>query len=247
MVAGPSSCRCSKCGEVCPGKFAGCSTVWERGPNQVFFRQPPAAVMIDIAEVPATPPPNGAKPQSPGPLIVLPGTKAATPPESPSELRLLLQALRAELQHLTRKIDETWADRADSVDLERAAVRLTEVAETLPNRIVRSIAEVFETQHQIIMADIDRAISERVPQAAVAEALVQLPARMAIQLAEVSNRFGERLSEVSDRIEQLMATNTGVHDRSTAERNDAVLAEIDRLTRVVAGTVELLSESGQAV
>ena len=187
MVAGPSSCRCSKCGEVCPGKFAGCSTVWERGPNQVFFRQPPAAVMIDIAEVPATPPPNGAKPQSPGPLIVLPGTKAATPPESPSELRLLLQALRAELQHLTRKIDETWADRADSVDLEL-------------RRIGRSIAEVFETQHQIIMADIDRAISERVPQAAVAEALVQLPARMAIQLAEVSNRFGERLSEVSDRI-----------------------------------------------
>jgi hypothetical protein len=249
MVAGESSCHCSECGEVCPGQFQGCSAVWERGPNQaeIFFRHPDPEVTPGISAVPTNGAPAENMTQRAGPTIVMPGTALATASESPSELRVVLRALRAEVEYLTRKIDQTWAERADSVDLERTATRLTEVADALPNRVAGSLAAILQSQHQAVMADVDRVISERVPDAAIAQMLAELPTRMAIQLVDVSNRFGRQLTELGDRIEELLVRDgaPGVNDRQTEDRNNAILAEINQLSRVVAGTVELLGERGQ--
>jgi hypothetical protein len=244
MVAGESSCHCVECGEVCQGKFRGCSTVWERGPIEASFRHTEQDAMFGLAASPTTPTSAEKMTQSAAPTIVLPGTSLDAASESPSELRVVLRALRAELEYLTRKIDQTWAERADSVDLERTAARLTEVAEDLPNRIAGSLAAILESQHQAIMVDVDRLISEKVPEAALTQVLAELPARMAIQLADVTNRSSQRLTDLSDRIEELMVTDraAGSQDRHLEDRNSAILAEIDQLARVVAGTVELLGE-----
>ena len=36
MRAGESACRCTTCGVVCQGQFAGCATVWAKGPQDSF-------------------------------------------------------------------------------------------------------------------------------------------------------------------------------------------------------------------
>ncbi|GAC1543450.1 MAG: hypothetical protein NVS3B12_31940 [Acidimicrobiales bacterium] len=41
MVANrPDACTCLECGVVCHGKFAGCATVWARGPQRIHWRRP---------------------------------------------------------------------------------------------------------------------------------------------------------------------------------------------------------------
>lgn len=42
MVAGASSCTCSECGVVCPGRFSSCRDVWVRGPQQLTVVSAPA-------------------------------------------------------------------------------------------------------------------------------------------------------------------------------------------------------------
>jgi signal transduction histidine kinase len=221
MVAGESACRCEKCGMVCKGRFAGCAAVWERGPVIVALgeksRQVPVAASAVSSSLPA-------------------------PMSETTDLRPLLQALRAELRVLNRNIDLTWVRRDDSADLTRAAAQVMEAAEDLPSRIVSALAAALESQHRAIMADVRQAISTS--EAATAGVLEVLPRRLASQLDEFGDRFGGQLIDLRDQVQDLIDVPRAeaAAEQGEGERNHALLAEIDQLTRVVAGTIELLGQ-----
>jgi hypothetical protein len=244
MVAGESACHCDKCGMVCKGRFAGCTAVWERGPIYVplgHLKVPAEALAKTENRPDSTGDPEHLEV---APVLVI-SPSAPGPAADTADLRPLIQALRAELQVLNRKIDQTWVLRREEPnEANRAAAQVMDAAENLPNRIVAALASALEIQHRAVMAEVRHAIAVGVPDAATTEQLIGLPERLASQLDELGDRVGFRLNDLSERIQELTDIRLAVEsaERAPDDRNSAIMAEIDQLTRVVAGTIELLGQ-----
>jgi hypothetical protein len=101
MVADAKSCRCAECGVVCTGRFSGCADVWKAGPREVSFVRPhsAAAPKAGPRTVSLVRPPSGSRRgTTPAPQPVV----EAEPPTT----GVPVEALRTELESVTRRLDE---------------------------------------------------------------------------------------------------------------------------------------------
>lgn len=83
MTAGETSCSCTECGVVCTGRFAGCVSVWRRGPRPV------SAITFTARRPDDARPPE--LPRDEGPLLEAATARyagsAAVPPPGPMDVR----------------------------------------------------------------------------------------------------------------------------------------------------------------
>jgi hypothetical protein len=82
MVAGGASCQCEICGTECTGRFAGCASVWARGPRAVAVDAPRYAGTPATGAVLDPPKANGDRWRLP--LEPLPRQSAPTPTPTPT-------------------------------------------------------------------------------------------------------------------------------------------------------------------
>lgn len=61
MTAGEEACSCEACGVSCPGRFAGCATVWARGPRELRLSRPAPATPVPGSAAPAPSAPSTAR------------------------------------------------------------------------------------------------------------------------------------------------------------------------------------------
>ena len=110
----PDACTCVECGVVCHGKFAGCPTVWARGPQAVRWK--PAG---------ADP---GHAPMRPGlaARVTPPAPAQMTAPDLPGvdEMASAIRRLVAEVGRLRQDLDEQRATVDSLVADITAEVRL---------------------------------------------------------------------------------------------------------------------------
>lgn len=113
MVASSSSCTCAVCGTTCTGRFAGCASVWARGPVPVAVTRRPLRTRGEPAVLVSSSPTDGS---------VLRGTSgdggsadverpvgASAPGISADVLRRVLEGLDANaaaVRALHEKVDE---------------------------------------------------------------------------------------------------------------------------------------------
>ena len=91
MTAGETSCQCAECGVVCAGRFAGCVSVWRRGPRPVstitFTAGRPAKSGSDLAgEGPLLEAATARQGPAGMPMTPMPMNVAAAPSEMAAEV-----------------------------------------------------------------------------------------------------------------------------------------------------------------
>ncbi len=162
MTAGESSCQCDGCGMVCEGQFAGCSTVWERGPwafvpvwpskpwggDLPSGREPEpvgASASADRAKADATSAepngnsdlhtPEGARPSPPPTAAPLPVTAADDMRGQVFEwLHDSFESLRSQLRVLSDAVSRQERALDSMTEARAAAERLSRLADVLSDR-----------------------------------------------------------------------------------------------------------------
>lgn len=139
MVAGESSCRCSTCGAVCEGRFAGCPAVWAAGPREVSLVEPDAQ--------------SGA---SPAPVVSAflsaerpERSHLAGAPSAPEAgdaraqvfdwLQDSFEGLRSQLKVLSDAVGRQQQALGSMSEAGATAERLAELADALPDRIGEAV------------------------------------------------------------------------------------------------------------
>jgi len=116
----PDACTCAVCGVVCHGRFAGCATVWARGPQEIQWKPV------------AGPPPTGraAEGDHAGDAAAIAAVVTAAGPVH-DDLATAVRRLTDEVERLRDELDD-----------QRLAVG--ELSETLPALVSSAVREEFQ-------------------------------------------------------------------------------------------------------
>lgn len=168
MRAGESACSCEACGVSCPGRFAGCATVWARGPREVHFSAP-AARRSGRADPPFPPGPEPevaavvgpaaeAEPASPAPRPAR--TRRTAPANGHAEvatddgraeilewLRSTFDGVRSDIRALSDAVSRQQATLASFEEAANSNALVVAATEALPARVGAAVAEALESHH----------------------------------------------------------------------------------------------------
>lgn len=163
MVANrPDACTCLECGVVCHGKFVGCATVWDRGPQRIHWRRPSdTARDVEVAGAPAH---------------ALVATRPIGTPEVMTrdqagldDLAAAVRRLVAEVGRLRGDIDEQRtmvgrlteslsSDLRGTISAELARSHQAELSEAQQSGVLRRLAAIVQPAQTV---DVD-ALAERI-------------------------------------------------------------------------------------
>ncbi len=139
MVAGESSCRCSTCGAVCEGRFAGCPEVWAAGPREVTLVEPETSGVASPASVVSAF--VSAEPPERSRVRAAPSTAPAGDARAQAFdwLQDSFDGLRSQLKVLSDAVSRQQQTLGSMGEAGATAERLAELADALPDRIGEAV------------------------------------------------------------------------------------------------------------
>ena len=176
MTAGEAACSCEACGVSCPGRFAGCATVWARGPRPVKLAasaSPPPAAPAP-APAPAAPSLDEAE------VIAARGPRIRTRIQGPAGnghaevavddgraeilewLRSAFDGVRSDVRALTDAVSRQQATLASFDEAAQSNALVVAAAEALPARVGAAVAEALESHHEDTLAPAQEAVVAKV-------------------------------------------------------------------------------------
>ena len=177
MVANRSdACTCLECGVVCHGKFAGCTTVWARGPQRVHWRRPSDEGDAAAATVQGDPLPGRVADGMAAEQTEQTGLEglASSMRRLIDEVGRLREDVDEQRAMISRLTESLWSDLPGTIAAELARSHQAELSDAQQSGVLRRLAAMVQPPQSV---DID-ALAQR-----VANGL--LPAITA-QLAETS-------------------------------------------------------------
>lgn len=163
MVPGADQCFCPVCSTACTGRFAGCAAVWARGPQTIALIPRPSSTNGVVA--------NGASRDQVAPLVLEQSTLVTF--DDP-----VVDTLKAEIALLDRRIQDVATSEQATLDLRASVDALSELIESLPDRLATALATLLKRQHDLIIAS-------------VSTALDTFGSQIAAQVPEISEEQGQ--------------------------------------------------------
>lgn len=174
MTAGEAACSCEACGVACPGRFAGCATVWARGPREVRFSAP-ATRISGRTQADTAVPPDALPDPAPAPEVAAADEPAAEPdPPAPRAtrtrrataanghaavatddgraeilewLRSTFDGVRSDIRALSDAVSRQQATLASFEEAAQSNALVVAATEALPARVGAAVAEALESHH----------------------------------------------------------------------------------------------------
>lgn len=235
MMAGEAACSCEVCGVSCPGRFAGCATVWARGPREVSFSAP-AARLSGRAGPPSPPAPEAVAPlDSPAPHPTRTRSEASANghaevatddgrAEILEWLRSTFDGVRSDIRALSDAVSRQQATLASFEEAAQSNALVVAATQALPARVGAAVAEALESHHLDTLAPAHEQVVAKVSDTlagvediaselrnelvrlhAFREALASDLPAVAAAVDQASARAEARLAELTERVDELSA------------------------------------------